>query len=207
MSDYLSDEEQVDRIKQWWSENGTTIVVSLFGAIIGVVGWNWYESRSEERSAAAFNVYAEYLEQRKLSGSQDSALKNLDEEYEGSAYHTFTLFFRAKDAVDSDDFEGALRYLNLAVDTANDGSLKDIALLRLSKIQMQMEAFESALQSLSMMRGGGYKAVVAELTGDIYYSQGKIELAKEAYQAGLDGLSDSDAAGLLRLKHSSLVAE
>jgi|TARA_Y100000588_G_scaffold72795_2_gene75232 predicted negative regulator of RcsB-dependent stress response len=207
VSDYLSDEEQVDRIKQWWSENGMTIVVSLFGAIIGVVGWNWYESRSEERSAAAFNVYAEYLEQRKLSGSQDSALKNLDEEYEGSAYHTFTLFFRAKDAVDSDDFEGALRYLNLAVDTTNDGSLKDIALLRLSKIQMQMEAFESALQSLSMMRGGGYKAVVAELTGDIYYSQGKIELAKEAYQAGLDGLSDSDAAGLLRLKHSSLVVE
>ena len=100
-----------------------------------------------------------------------------------------------------------MRYLNLAVDTTNDGSLKDIALLRLSKIQMQMEAFESALQSLSMMRGGGYKAVVAELTGDIYYSQGKIELAKEAYQAGLDGLSDSDAAGLLRLKHSSLVAE
>ena len=187
--------------------NGMTIVVSLFGAIIGVVGWNWYESRSEERSAAAVNVYAEYLEQRKLSGSQDSALKNLDEEYEGSAYHTFTLFFRAKDAVDSDDFEGALRYLNLAVDTTNDGSLKDIALLRLSKIQMQMEAFESALQSLSMMRGGGYKAVVAELTGDIYYSQGKIELAKEAYQAGLDGLSDSDAAGLLRLKHSSLVVE
>ena len=68
MSDYLSDEEQVDRIKLWWSENGITIVVSLFGAIIGVVGWNWYESRSEERSAAAFNVYAEYLEQRKLSG-------------------------------------------------------------------------------------------------------------------------------------------
>ena len=54
MSDYLSDEEQVDRIKRWWSENGMIIVVGLVGAIIGVVGWNWYESRSEERSAAAW---------------------------------------------------------------------------------------------------------------------------------------------------------
>ena len=207
MSDYLSDEEQVEKIKRWWSENGTSLVVSVLVAISGVVGWNWYESRTEERSSDAFNVYAEYMEQRKLSGVEENALIRLDEEYEGTAYHVFTLLFRAKDAVDSDDLEEALDYMQLAVKAAKDKTLKDIALLRLSKLQAQLKEYDSALLSLGSMRGSGYKVAIAELTGDIHYSRGQVELARAAYKAGLEDVSDSDDIGLLRLKLSSLTAD
>ena len=27
MSDYLSDEEQAERLKQWWDDNGTSLIV------------------------------------------------------------------------------------------------------------------------------------------------------------------------------------
>ena len=44
MSDYLSDEEQVERLKSWWSENGTSLLASLLVAVLGIAGWNYYGS-------------------------------------------------------------------------------------------------------------------------------------------------------------------
>ena len=36
MSDYLSDEEQVERLKSWWSENGTFLLASVVVAVLGI---------------------------------------------------------------------------------------------------------------------------------------------------------------------------
>ena len=44
VSDYLSDEEQVERLKSWWSENGTFLLASVFVAVLGIAGWNYYGS-------------------------------------------------------------------------------------------------------------------------------------------------------------------
>ena len=42
MSEYLSDEEQVERLKSWWNENGTFLVVGLLVTIVAIGGWNYY---------------------------------------------------------------------------------------------------------------------------------------------------------------------
>ena len=44
MSDYLTDEEQVAKLKSWWDENGVSVIVTLVLVVAGVVGWRWYES-------------------------------------------------------------------------------------------------------------------------------------------------------------------
>ena len=48
MSDYLSDEEQVERLKSWGSENGTFLLASVFVAVLGIAGWNYYGSYQED---------------------------------------------------------------------------------------------------------------------------------------------------------------
>ena len=44
MSDYLTEEEQVARIKRWWAENGKYVAVAIVLGIAGVFANNWYES-------------------------------------------------------------------------------------------------------------------------------------------------------------------
>ena len=39
MSDYLSDEEQVERLKSSWSEHGTFLLASVLVAVLGIAGW------------------------------------------------------------------------------------------------------------------------------------------------------------------------
>ena len=36
MSEYLDEEEQIARLKSWWSENGTSIIVSVVIAVVVV---------------------------------------------------------------------------------------------------------------------------------------------------------------------------
>ena len=38
MSDYLSDEEQSERLQRWWGENWKSLVGSVLLAIVAVVG-------------------------------------------------------------------------------------------------------------------------------------------------------------------------
>ena len=56
MSDYLSDEEQVERLKSWWSENGTSLLASLLVAVLGIAGWNYYGSYQEDAGEQSSEV-------------------------------------------------------------------------------------------------------------------------------------------------------
>ena len=54
MAEYLSDEEVTERLKRWWSENGTGLLVGIVLAVGGVVGWRWFDGWRVERAEAAF---------------------------------------------------------------------------------------------------------------------------------------------------------
>ena len=45
MSDYLSEEEQLERLQSWWKENGTMLLVGVAVVIGGFVGSRWARSR------------------------------------------------------------------------------------------------------------------------------------------------------------------
>ena len=62
MSDYLSDEEQVERLKSWWSENGTSLLASVLVAVLGIAGWNYYGSYQEDAGEQSSEVFRQYLD-------------------------------------------------------------------------------------------------------------------------------------------------
>ena len=53
MADYLTDEELTERLKRWWSENGTGLTVGIVLAIGAVVGWRGVDGWRLERAEAA----------------------------------------------------------------------------------------------------------------------------------------------------------
>ena len=204
MSDYLSDEEQSEQLKKWWSENWKSLVGGGLLAIVAVVGWNWYQSYAIARSESAANAYQLYTKARIEGQPVADLLAQIDDEHAKTSYQIFSLLYRAKDAVTESDWDTALECLDTALLLTNDQRLLDLVRMRKARIQFQLESFDESLATLAQIKGVGLKVGVSELTGDVHRSRNDTVRAAEAYQAGIANASDSAAAVMLKLKLSSL---
>ena len=53
MDDYLSEKEQIERIRAWWKENGAWIIVGIGIGVLGLAGWNWWKAHKLEQAESA----------------------------------------------------------------------------------------------------------------------------------------------------------
>ena len=116
MSDYLTDEEQVAKLKSWWDENGVSVIVTLVLVVAGVVGWRWYEGYDESRVARLSDLYEEFLISE--GEARDASAASIAEEAPDSAYHTLVMLRRSQESVDSGDYVAAESFLIEAVKSA-----------------------------------------------------------------------------------------
>ena len=207
MSDYLSDEEQVERLKKWWSENGTSLVVTLMLAVGAVVGWRWYQDYSLTKAEAASDAYAQYLEKRQAGDETSALAERVITEHPGTVYAVFALLYQAKDAAESEDWERAAALLATSVEAADEDVVKDLARIRLARLKYQLDQTDEALAILGAVLSRGFASDVAELTGDIHHSRGDTVLAMQAYQAALDAAPEGTSRNLIALKHASVRLE
>lgn len=206
MADFLSDEEQVERLRRWWSENGLGLIAAVVLAVGGVVGWRWYQDWSAERAAAAADSYAAYLEARAVGEDATALFDAIATEHEGTAYHVFALFFEAKDALAEMDLDGAVLRLTESVALADEEVLKDAARLRLARVLYEMDSPAAALVQLGAVQSAGYEDDVAELMGDIHFHQGELGSAREAYRVAFEAAEAGPRREVLELKLRSVPA-
>ncbi len=212
MSDYLTDEEQAERLKRWWEQNGTSLVVGVALAVAAVVGWRYYQSYVQDRADAASDLFASYVDARNEAASTEDQLATIDTEFEGSGYHVFTLLYRADDEIEAEDWEEALALLERAVQLADVDTLKDIARYRLAKVLYQLDRLTDCEAELAAIRSSGLEALVAALSGDVFVARGDNERARIAYQSAIDAARRDPAdpvlgVELMELKLASLVDE
>ena len=210
MADYLTDEEQAERLKRWWDENGVALIVGLVLAVGGVIGWRYYQGYSADQANAASDVFTAFVEARTAEEPVLEHVSVLDADFAGSAYHVFSLLYRAADQVAEEDWEEALAFLERAVELADDGALADIARLRTAKVLYQLDRLDDAEAQLAAIDSAGLEAQVAELSGDVFRARGDLDAAAAAYEAAVEA-AEQAAGGplpgveLLELKLASLV--
>lgn len=210
MADYLTDEEQAERLKRWWDKNGTSLIVGLALALGGVIGWRYYQDYAAERAAEASSAFASYLAARQAEDPTDEHLAILDEDHVGGSYHVFSLLYRAADQAEQEDWEEALALLERAVELADAGQLRDVARYRAAKVLYQLGRLEASQAQLQQVGGAGLAPQVAELSGDILLAEGKPDAARDAYQSAIDAAKATPGGAppgvnLMELKLASLV--
>lgn len=188
MSDYLTDEEQIARLKTWWEQYGRAVIAALVLGITGVVGWRWYDDTRQTDIAAASDLYADYLDTE--GEAQEQFARNIAEQIPDSAYNSLVLIRSARDSVDVEDFEMAEAHLRSALATADGDVLNDLISFRLAKVLQQGDKADEALATLAQVRGEGFRPIVAELKGDIHLARGERALAHEAYTSALEAIAD-----------------
>ena len=65
----LEEQEQIDAIKGWWSENGTLVIIAILACFLTIAafqGWRYYRAQQSERVAFCSNDFSK-IGQRLLS--------------------------------------------------------------------------------------------------------------------------------------------
>ena len=193
MESYRTEEEQVEALRRWWSENGRSTLVAVVLALglgFGYQGWKDYRQNQAEAASDLYQRMLQAYSAPALSPEQQKIAVQLAEQlradFEGSTYAQFAALRLAQAAVDGNDLARAQEQLRWVLGKADKGS--DVALiaqLRLARVMAAAGEPEQALAILEQGDEGAYKASYAIARGDVLLGQGRAEEAREAYSAAL----------------------
>lgn len=200
MADHLTDEEQLQQLKNWWKENGTSLIAAILLGLIAYFGYQWWENYQRQQAEQASALYAELQESIEVKQGETLSddkrttanylIKQLQDEYATTQYAINANFIAAKIAVDADDLAAAVTPLSWVIDNG-DSSAKALAELRLARVYIALKQYDDALNQLTTEKADNYVSLVAELKGDAYMGLENWVAARTAYQEAIDSLGDT----------------
>ncbi|MEX4646073.1 YfgM family protein [Haemophilus influenzae] len=179
----IEEEQEINQLKDWWKENGKTIIVAFILGVGGMFGWRYWQAHQAEQIAQASAQYDALIN----SVQQDEQAKkaNIEQFVQANsktAYAVFALLDEAKKATEKQDFSEAEANLNQALTQSQDEVLTSIIALRLSAVQFQLGQLDNALTTLNQVKGESFNARKAILTGDIQIAKGDKVAAKNSFE-------------------------
>lgn len=211
MDDYLDEREQVDRIRQWWKENGAWIIIGVGGGLLALAGWNWwqgYQLQRAEQAAAIYSVVSEAAMEERADAVR-IGLEQLESEHSGSPYLQHARLALAGVLARAGDFGAAVEQLQPVLDGAEDPQLRLIARLRMARALLAAGELERALELARGGEPGVFAAPLREVEGDVLAQQGDAAAAKAAYEAALADAAEHPGVideALVQLKLQALGA-
>jgi predicted negative regulator of RcsB-dependent stress response len=186
VDEYLSEKEQVERLRQWWRENGWFLIGGAALGALALLGWNQYrayEARQSEKAAALYESVENAITDSKLDRATE-LLAELRKEYPKAAYTQQASLALARASLISAP-EKAVEDLRFAMEHSGDPDLAMIARLRLARVLAYREQYQDALALLAVEDPGRFAGRINEIKGDILVSQGKFDEARAAYLSAM----------------------
>ena len=216
-----AEEETLEELKKWWSENGKQLVLIAIVAFAAYTSWLLWQNSSNATIEAASDLYEEILTLAAPApgesvGEEDGARvleisEQLRGEHSDSIYAAYGSLFSAQQSVRNGNMEGAEFALQWILDNQQGGMFSDVdegliltTNLRLGRVILARGDAERALALINNIDPKSFEAGFAELRGDIYLSMWREVDARDAYIAAQEAGSNSDA---LRMKLDDLPAE
>ncbi|MEP7247881.1 MAG: tetratricopeptide repeat protein [Gammaproteobacteria bacterium] len=210
MDEYLSEQEQWDRVKTWLRVNGVWIIAGIaFGALL-LAGYRWWEARTDRLSLEAGTKYQEMLLalDRGDKTRAQTIVAELERDYSSSPYVDQAHLVNARVAVEAGELDKAGATLKSVMETTKDEQLALVARLRLARVQAAQSKPDEALATLNAVDAGSFKPRYQEARGDILFSKGDKSAALTEYRAARQGaLTQSVDTQTLDLKIDDLVAD
>lgn len=215
MADY-SEEEQIERLQAWWSENGTWLVLSVVLGVAALLGWRHWTSWQQEQSMAASVMYEEMLaavelaQQSAMSEGQaaiaEARANSLIEQFPDVAYADFARMLLARLAVEDGELDEAQQLLGDVTASPASDMIGFTANLRLARVKAEAGDADGALALLAGNFPEAFKPQALEIKGDVLRRQGDLEGARAAYSAALEAMTDDQFRQLIQMKMDDLVA-
>lgn len=195
---YTTDEEQLEALKNWWKENGKSIIIGVVLAVGAVFGWRAWQSYQHTMLEQASDLYEELVDATQISNISNDEVKfatvthlsgRLKNEFDSSTYASYAALLLAKTLVEKNELDGAVGELQWVLDRSNpEENVYQIARVRLAKVLLALGGDDNANKALALFgsnMSSVYKASIEEIRGDLYFSLKQFDKAREAYSIAL----------------------
>ncbi|GGF75085.1 YfgM family protein [Alteromonas lipolytica] len=185
MEQFATEEQQVEAIKRFWSEHGTSLIVGAVLGLAGLFGWQYYSDSQIAAKESASQSYQAALESL-VNDENSKPIETVINSDSATGYANIAGLLAAKQAVDDGNLDTAATYLNTVATNAVDESLKQVAKVRLARVQLAQQQPEKALSTIESVKDEAFTAQVEEIKGDIFAAQGNFDKARIAYSSALE---------------------
>jgi len=206
VSVYDSEEEQVEALKKWWSENGRSIIGGIVLGLGAVFGWQAWNQHQDQTSANA-SLHYEKMGQAIQVGNSESAIKQGERiitDWPDSAYGVLAALDLAKIKLDHGDTAGAQTQYEWVIAQSIDPSMKQLARLRLARVLLGKSDLDGATAVVDKADKDSFTGEFAVVRGDIASARQDYVAARSAYTDALT--SEVGNRSLVRMKLNNLAA-
>jgi len=199
MTDLKTDEEKAEELKQWWRDNGTSVLAGVALAVAGTFGWQQWQAYKVTQTTTASGLLAQI---KNGTGDKDSITEKLINEYSSTPYAAFAALEKAKDAENSGDSKASIEALRIATNSKQSG-VAIIAKLRLIRSLITNHELDEASSLLSEKLPSAYTSLHEELKGDLYLAKKEVDKARQSYDRAILS-AGRDAVEYLKMKRNNL---
>jgi len=192
MAELRTEEEQLEAIKRWWKDNGTSLIAGVAIAAAGVFGWNAWQNHQDNRAEAASIRYQELVNLTTSNADDDVMLTQarelaaqINDEHDGTLYAELAQLLDARLAVQQQDLDGATRALEQVVDNSSRLYVQSLARLRLARLAIARDEPQEALDLLDQPIVDALAAQRDDLRGDAHFALNQHDDARDAWQNAL----------------------
>lgn len=187
MDDLLSEKEQIDQLRSWWSQYGGYVIVGIAAGALLLFGVNYYKSSKLDAELEASALY-ESLTDHVVDGNLEKAEVVADQlatAYAKTSYAAQSKLAIARLYMDKNRDQDAADVLQRLLDGDASEPLKQVARLRLARILLYQDKPQEVVDLLEGQESPAFAAAFGEILGDAYYALGRVADAEAAYQAVL----------------------
>lgn len=220
-----TEEDQIRALKQWWAENGSSVLIGIGLAVAIVFGWQWWQQQQHsggEQGAVLYQELLQALENSTGDEVQRKTAEHLANELQkigpAARLGDYALLIQARLALEGGDLAGSeqslaavlernpdkrqARWLHrayVALGRAQDPELGALARVRLARVQFAAGKTDQALDTLAAATSDDFLVQRHELRGDILLQRGDHDGALQAYRTAVEA-SGGRVSPLLQMK-------
>lgn len=209
MDVHETEEQQVEALKKWWKENGSSIITGVLLGLAVLFGARTWFSYQETQAGNASNIYSVMMSA--LDNGQEAAVTEqagiLIADYSGTPYATLAALALAKVKLGQGELAAAHAQLQWALENTSSDVLRHTVRLRLARVMIDEDNLGGAESLLAESTPEpAFDPLYAELRGDIQLARGNASIARAEYEQALAGLQPA-APGyrFVKLKYDNIL--
>lgn len=207
MTEYLTEQEQIQQLKTWLKQYGLTVILGIVIAFIITSSWHYWQNYRARILQRASVTYDEMLMQRAQNNSAEALIKakKIIDQYPKTPYADMAALLLARNDVLKKDYPDAVKQLNWVIDHSDNRSLRQIARIRIARILIAQKKPADAVKLLSYSDDDNFIGLVDEVRGDAYLASNQPTAARNAYQLALKEIPNADITRpILQMKFDNL---
>jgi predicted negative regulator of RcsB-dependent stress response len=181
----FEEQERIAAIQHWWDDNAKFVYTAVAAFVLSIGGWKGWQYWSTVQAADAAAMVGELNRVRGDPKKTADLAQAVIDKHPGTFFASEAALVSAQAAFESGNLATAQQRLEWVMANGREEH-KGIARLRLAAVLLDLKKPAEALQVLDGNKDEAWTALVADLRGDILFSQGRIDEARASYKLAIE---------------------